>query len=233
LRGINEPEAMTVLETFLATDADYILHDLAALVIYFALFREQDFPEDSPFKAYDFVELLKEQISSGKPSMKQSLAWHFWNCLHGKHLPLRAVREYLLRFWAKQYDQNLGSTFELLFEELIQLSPLDACEIFGEMIERLKEFGEEHQDLMREIWIHGEEDLMRCLAKYPPRLMRVVTVLVEAWKKGAFVYEIVGILESYRLVDAASREAVKAELVKLYSEIKVLKTDFPEIDWSR
>ena len=233
MRGLTESEAKTVLNTFLATQADYILHDVAVLVIYFALFREHDFKEDPPFEARDFVELLKQQISLGKPSMRSSLAWHFWNCLKNKHLTPEEVKEYLLMFWEQPYDQNLASMFDLIFDELAELSPPDACEVFEQMIERLKELGESNREALRDVWIHTTGELMGCLAQFPARLVRIVNMLVDVWKNGGAVYNLVEVLESYRHIEAPGKDLVKTELMRLYREIKDLKPEFPEIDWSR
>ncbi|MEO6543663.1 MAG: hypothetical protein ABIP05_06410, partial [Nitrospiraceae bacterium] len=233
MRGLTESEAKTVLSAFIATQADYILHDVAVLVIYFALFREHDFKEDPPFVALDFVELLKQQISFGKPSMRSSLAWHFWNCLKSKHLTQEQVKEYLRLFWEQPYDQNLASMFDLLLEELAELSPPDACELFEQMIERLKELGESNKESLRGSWIHITGELIRCFAQFPTKLVRTVSILVDIWKNGGFVHELVEVLESYRLLEAPEKDSVKTELMRLYREIKDLKPEFPEIDWSR
>jgi hypothetical protein len=233
MRGISEEEAMTVLRTFLATGADYILHDMAVLVIYFALFRKHNFKEDAPFKAEEFIELLRQQIVSGSSAIRTSLAWHFWKCLTYKQLSLDEVREYLLMFWTHKYDQGLASTFDLIFEELLRISPSDACEIFDQMMERLKEFANEHEGAMREVWISRGSELVAHFAKMPSRLLRVVNVLGDAWKKGALIHDLASILESYRFVDVSEREAVKMEFIGLYQEIKQLNPMFPDIEWTK
>jgi hypothetical protein len=232
MKDIKESEAMTVLRVFLDTEADYILHDLAALIIYFALFRSKDFTGEGLFDAANFVELLKQQISGGRPSMRASLVWHFWKILQAKYLPFEEIREYLPIFWMHEYDQGLASSFDLLFDELIVASPSDASDIFAQMMERLKGFMGRHEKLTAEIWISGVDKLIPLFVDNPHRLLRVVGVLVDARKKGAFIHDLATTLESYRLIAESHRETVKVELRKLHCEIRELDTRFPEIDWS-
>ncbi|MDP3091768.1 MAG: hypothetical protein Q8N04_13885 [Nitrospira sp.] len=143
------------------------------------------------------------------------------------------VKEYLLLFWEQPYDQNLASMFDLLLDELAELSPHDACELFEKMIERLKELGESDNESLRRSWIHITGELLRCFAQFPAKLVRTVSILVDIWKNGGFVHELVKFLESYRLVEAPEKDLVKTELIRLYREIKDLKPEFPEIDWSQ
>ena len=123
--------------------------------------------------------------------------------------------------------------FDLLLDELAELSPPDACELFEQMIERLKELGESDKESLHSSWIHITGELLRCFAQFPTKLVRTASILVDISKNGGFVHELVEVLESYRLVEAPEKESVKTELMRLYREIKDLKPEFPEIDWSR
>lgn len=232
MRDLKEREAKLALRVFLDTEADYILHDLAVLIIYFALFRGKEFTKEGPFVATDFVELLKRQISSGKSSMRASLSWHFWQILKEKYLPFDEIRDYLPWFWIHEYDQDLASSFNLLFDELAVISPSDARDVFAQMMERLKELLDRCEKLTSQVWISEGDRLVSLFADEPHRLLRVVGILVDAWKKGAFIHELPAILGCYRLVGESHRGTVKAEFKRLHFEIRELNPQFPEIDWS-
>lgn len=232
MRDLNESEARAVLTTFLASGVHYVLHDLATFIVYFALFRKDDFKADGPFDAREFIDLLKNQISFGKPSMRSSLAWHLWKIIHEKYLPYEEVRKYLPLFWGNEYDQNLASMFGLIFEELVSVDPGDACELFSRMLEDLKKFSAKNPDSMREIWITETEKIVPLFAIEPMMLVEVVKNLVDAWNKGVFIGELKPIFESYHLVDVNQRDLVKEEFRKMHAQMKQVHPKLVEVDWS-
>jgi hypothetical protein len=185
------------------------------------------------FDPQHLTSLLREQIVSGSPSMRESLAWHFWNCMNNKSLTVDEAKPYLLLFWNGPYQQRLASMFDLIWEVLLDAAPSFACELFVMMAEKLKQFTEERPNLHGEVWTTKVEELVGALAQNAPEtLLNVVEILMSACKKGAFIHELPGVLESYRYIDVSHRQAIKAQFQVLYKDIKGLNPKFPDVNWS-
>ncbi len=230
LRDVNEAEAEEILRTFLATGQDYILQDLAALVVYFALFRSKQWPDDPPFDPKLFIEMLKDQIVSGDKSIRASLAWNFWKTLSEKHLPYDEIREYFPLFWDGAYDTHLTSMCALSTQELTRIAPEDAIALFKRMLEKTKEHidevpGEHH-------WLNSVEEVLPLLAAQPDELVAVVSALKDLWMKGMYVGDPTVIFGSFRRVEQLHRQRAKAKLKALYDEMKAAHPPLVDVDWS-
>jgi hypothetical protein len=230
LRDVNEREAEEILQTFLAIGQDYILQDLAALVVYFALFRRKQWPDDPPFDPKNFIVLLKDQIVSGDKAIRASLAWHFWKTVSEKHLPYSEIREYFPLFWDGAYDTHLASTCASGIEELTTIAPDDALGLFKRMLERTKEHvekfpGEHH-------WLNSVEEVLRLLAANPDELVAVVSTLKDLWMTGMYIGDPAVIFGSFRRVEHFHRRRVKEALKALYDEMKAAHPPLVDVNWS-
>ena len=233
-RDLNEVEAEEVIRALIATDMDDILHDLAALIPYFALFRKNDFPRMGTFNPTIFVGILKDQILNGKAALKGSLIWHFWKMLEQKMLPYEEIREYILLAWKNGYDSDIASSFGLLFEQLAVTAPEDAKNLFEKMIELLKERLKEHPEERHQAWINGTEEIVVLLATEPDRLLKLVSNLKEIWLVGGtYIGDIASIFGSYQSVSVADKERVKTELMKIYQEMKSINANIQPVDWNK
>jgi hypothetical protein len=230
LRDVNEAEAEEILTRFLATEQDYVLHNLAALVVYFALFRHRDWPNDPPFRSRRFVELLKDQIVNGDKSIRASIAWHLWAAVRDKHLPYDEVKEYFPLFWDGTYDSHLTSTCALGIVELTKIAQEDAIALFRRMIRKIQGHadavpGEHH-------WLNATEEVIPLLAAQPGELVAVISELKDLWMKGIYIGEPTVIFGTFRRVDPAQRERVKERLRVIYNEMKAANPRFMDINWS-
>lgn len=233
-RDLNEQEAEEVIRALIATEQDDVLHDLAALIPYFALFRKNDFPDEGSFNPDTFIEILKNQIVSGRPAMKSSLTWHFWKMLEQNTLPYEQIREYILLFWENGYDTSVASMFGLVFEQLAVIAPDDAKNLFEKMIDllgvRLKEDPEERH----QAWINATEEIVALLATEPNRLLKLVDKLKNIWLMGRVYFgDIATIFGSYQKVAPENKERVKVELIKIYEEMKASHPQIQPVDWNK
>jgi hypothetical protein len=230
LRDVNETEGEEILSTFLATKKDYVLHDLAALVVYFALFRSKDWKNDPPFDPGKFVAILKEQIVNGDKSIRASTAWHLWKVLQEKQLPYGEVKEYLTLFWEGPYDSGVVSMFALAIEEIVKVAPEDAVAIFKSMVqkarEHLQQFPGEHHLL------NATEKVIPFLAAQPDELIAVVSDLKDLWMRGAYIGDPAVIFGSFRSVKPERRDWVRKQLRAIYNEMKAVSPKLVDIDWS-
>lgn len=233
-RDLTEAEAEEVLRILIATELDDILHDLPSLILYFALFRKNDFARMGTFNSIIFETILKEQIVNGKRVLKSSLTWHFWNILKEKMLPYEQIREYILLFWANGYDPDMASMFGLVFEQLAINAPEDAKDLFEKMIESLKEHVMTHPAERHQTWINGTEEIVGVMNREPDRLLRLVNNLKEIWLiGGTYIGDITRVFESYQNVPITEKERVKSELMKAYQEMKVVNVRIQPVDWTK
>jgi len=235
-RDWNEEEAEEMLNLFLETKHDDVLHDLAAFIVYFALFREKDSQYyGGQFNPEKFIALLKEQIKNGTDSMSSSLAWHLWKLLTDKVLPYEAIKEYLPLFLEGKYCKNAMSKLSLIFEELAKIAPDDAVMLYEGALERLEEYLKAKPEEGYHHWINGTEEMIPILAKEPKRLIRVVERLKKLWMNGMQTYigDIRTIFGSYELVPSASKEETKLALKTIYEEMKAVHPPLQEVDWTK
>lgn len=233
-RDLNEREAEEVLRILLATEQDDVLHDLATLVAYFALFRKKDFPADGAFKPDVFIEILRDQTMNGKRTMRSSLAWHFWKILEQKLLPYDELREYILLFWENAYDSSVASMFGLVYEQLAIVAPNDARDLFEKMIELLKVHLQNNPAESRQAWVKGTEEVIDLFMAEPDRLLKLVNNLKDIWVMGSvYIGDIAAIFGSYQKVASKDKEHVRSELKKLYEEMKKIHPQIQPVDWSK
>ena len=235
-RDWNEEEAEEMLNLFLETNHDDVLHDLAAFLVYFAFFREKDSQYyGGTFNSEKFVALLKVQIKNGADSMSSSLAWHLWKLLTDKVLPYEAIREYLPLFLEGNYSKNTMSKLALIFEELARIAPEDAVMLYEGALVSLEEYLKTKPEEGYHHWINGTEEMIPILAKEPKKLVRVVERLKNLWMKGMQTYigNIRTIFSSYELVSSESKEKTKLALKAMYDEMKAVHPPLQEIDWTK
>lgn len=236
VRDLNEEEAEEMLNLFLETNHDDVLHDLAALVVYFALFREKDSQYyGGTFNSKKFVALLKEQIKNGISSMRDSLAWHLWKILKDKVLSYKEVKEYLPLFLEGKYARDAMSKLALIFEELTIIAPNDAVTLYERALESLGEYLKTKPKDGYQNWINGTEEMLPILAKEPERLIRVIGRLKNIWMMKAQVYigNIQTIFGSYELVSSEHKKEVKTALKAVYDEMKAAHPPLQEVDWTK
>jgi hypothetical protein len=230
LRDVNETEAEEVLGTFLAAGKDYVLHDLAALVVYFALFRRNDWKDEPAFDPTRFVAILKEQIVRGDVSIRASIAWHLWKVLQAAQLPYGELREYFLLFWEGPYEGGVVSMLALAVEEIVKASPEDAVQIFKRMVQKAKEhmerFPAEHR------WLNATEKIIPFMAARPDELVAVVSDLKDLWMKGAYIGDPAVIFGSFRHVSAERREWARERLKAIYDAMKAVSPKLVDVEWS-
>lgn len=232
-RDLSEEQATEMASILLATKDASIYRDLAPLIIYFALFRQHQYSDLEPFNPDVFLNLLDEQIRHGLPEMRSSLAWHFWKALSDRAVSITDVRRYLYLFWEGPYERRVASNFGLIFEVLAAASPEDAVILFEGMLERLTQALRTGQGKPLDYWVSGFESVAPLLGCFPEHLIRVSTLLKEAWIAGCIFVGLPTLFESYASVPNCSRARVKAHLQAIYSEMKEVQPKLPTVDWSK
>ncbi len=235
-RDWNEEEAEEMLTLFLETKHNDVLHDLAAFIVYFALFREKDSQYyGGTFNPEKFIALLKEQIRDGADAMSSSLAWHLWKLLTDKVLPYETIKEYIPLFLDGKYSAGAMSKLALIFEELTKIAPEDAVTLYERALEHLDEHLKSKPEERHQHWINGTEEMLPILAKEPKRLLAVIERLKDMWMRKVQLYvgNIKTIFESYELVPVEQKDEVKAALKAMYDEMKAVHPPLQEVDWTK
>ena len=230
LRDVSEAEAEEILQRFLATRQDDVLHNLAALVVFFALFRDTHWHDDPPFDRRKFVEILKGQIIGGDGSIRAAIAWHLWKIVQEKHLPYAEVREYFPMFWNGAYDSHVASMCAIALEELAALAPDDGIVLFNRMVRSTLDYVNGNPP--RTPWLYGTEKMMLLLARRPDDLAAVLPDLGGLWMKGVYIGDLTVIFQSFRLVDTARRNEIKQRLQGLHAEMKGVHPQLVDVCWS-
>lgn len=234
IRDLSEEEAEEMLKLFIDTKHDDVLHDLAAYVMYFAFLREKDSQYyGGQFRSDKFTTLLKEQIINGANSISSSLAWHFWKCLTDKVLTYEEIKDYLPLFLEGDYSGKAMSKLSLIFEELIEIAPDDALNLYERSLDLLENFLKKNPENAHQHWVDATEEMIPVLATDPKRLVGVINTLKNIWLTGFQIYigSIKTIFESYTLVSSEHKEATKNSLRAIYKEMKEKHPPLQEVNW--
>ena len=236
VRDLNEDEAEEMLNLFLETNDDEVYNNLAAFVVYFALFREADSQYyGGKFNPDKFIALLKEQIKNGAPSISGSIAWHLWKILTDKVLPYEAIKEYLPLFLEGKYASGAMTKLALIIEELSKTVPDDAAVLYERAVESLENYLKTKPKDGYQYYIEGTEEVLPILAKEPKRLLAAVGRLKNIWmaEKQIYVGNIATIFSTYQLVPAEHKEETKKALKVIYDEMKTANPLLQEVDWTK
>jgi hypothetical protein len=230
LRQLNEEEALEVINTFLQFDNEDVMRDFAALVIYFALFRKNDWVDDGVFDCTEFVLILKNQIVSGNDKLRGSIAWHLWKILDDNELPYDVVKEYIFLFNEGDYNDHVLSMLALSVEKIISISPQDAISLYVGIIQKIKDYLNADPKNVH-WWINSTEEILPLLAAHPDMLLKIISDLKYLWQRGVHIGDPKVFFEIYRDVEQSRREEVKKELQSFYGEMLKSYPTLVNIDW--
>ena len=231
LRDVDEGEAVEIITLFLNTKEEYVLHDLAALVVYYALFRYKDWPKKGNFDSSQLIRILKEQIVNGDDSIKSSIAWHLWKIIKEKYLPYSEVKEYVWLFLSGKYNPQVISMLALTIEELAKTDKTEAIALYKETVNKIADFLRENPG-QNHYWLNSTEEVLPLMAPDPSELMDVVRKLMDLWKNGVYVGDPTVIFNLYKLVPTELKDGVKNELMDMYKKMKSINPHVADINWS-
>lgn len=231
LRDINEKEAEEVINLFLNTKQEYIMRDLAALIIYFAFFRKNDWADDYVFNPKLFIDILNQQIISGDEHIRASIAWHLWKILEEDQLSYDDIKKYIFLFNDGPYNQNVSSMLALSVEKIIELAPDDAARLYVDMVSKIKNYLDLNPNHHHH-YISSTEKILPIVAYNPDRLLALISDLISLWERGVYIGDPKVFFEVYRIVSKDKRDMIKKKLETFYNDIKVAFPALVDIDWS-
>ena len=77
VRDVSDAEAWEIV-TKLADRVDHQLDRIAALMIYYAVYRGRQFPELGGFDSGRFRQFLRQTLKQGRPDLRCTLVWSIW-----------------------------------------------------------------------------------------------------------------------------------------------------------
>lgn len=232
LRDVSTNEAKEIIETFLNTKDKDVLHELAPLVLYFALLRKSEWKDEPFFNSTEMVKILKDQINNGDDSIRSSMVWHLWKVIQDKVLPYDDVREYVHLYFESSYSHNVVSMLAFIIEELTKNNPKEAIFLYKRMLEQIRDHIEKYPEDTGH-WINSTEEVIVLLYDQPDTLLEIVTLLKDFWIKRMYIGDPKLIFESYRNVPTERKEEVKVKLKEMYENMQSINPHLPDIDWTQ
>ena len=238
MRFLDEEQAMHVLRFFLYQkndeyQPDYVTHNIAPLLIFFAEFRKDSFSAFSllSFNPANFQNLLREVIKTARPRLKTTIVWHFWKTIESDPKTYAQLKKYVPRFFEGEFQEEPLSQYEFLAEKVLVQSPEEAVWIFKQEIEYLKRALE--KQIGREdwtIWFHNPEDLVEAVAQCDPdSLANILGVLRNISLKRGYVGNLARIFSSYKKAPAELQGRLAQEIEPLYESLRFHDPNLPPL----
>lgn len=216
------------------------IDEAAPLLIYFAVFRERHFknPDGIDKKGFE-PELLKNKLidvikSNNKNYMniQGSIAWNFWKLLQDQPEEFDVIKPYIDLLSDKPYQKNCYHDLERIIEDWIERKPEVCIVWFEKLIKSLSNYIKDNGDKVREIWISPEKTITFIAQHYPKSLLSSISILVDLWKKGAFVGSPKEIFESYKTISNPElKNQAKKQIRTWYNQMKKINPKIQQTDF--
>jgi hypothetical protein len=230
MRDLSENDAKEMLSIMLNTKKDYVLHDLAPLLLYYALFRKDNFLEEGVFNSVPFEEMVMENILNGDENLRSSMAWHLWQVLKDDLMKYSDISKYIEAYFVGEYNQHTYSMLMFGIEEIAKKDPKTAVSIFKKVITKIKDYIETHTEGYP-YYINSSEEIIDILSSEPDELIGLMDELKSLWLKRIYVGDVKTIFEVYKKVAPDRKSEVKGKMQEIYKEIKKVNPHLVELDW--
>jgi hypothetical protein len=137
---LTEKEATEVIQRLSAVGELDGIHNRCGLLLYFALFRENQFPDLPPFDPARFKERLHEELRNGEPRFRTSLIWQMAGGAEEKTYPFEAMRPYLTSFVSGEYEDGAFLHLRRICGIHLKDHPEDLCPIILGALRKLADY---------------------------------------------------------------------------------------------
>lgn len=230
MRDLNEDEARKMLTIMLDTKSEFILHDLAPLLLYYAIFRKDNFLEGGAFNSEPFEEMVVENILNGDDNLNSSMAWHLWQVLKDDLMMYSDISKYIEAYFVGEYSQHTYPMLMFGIEEIAKKDPKTAVSIFKNVIAKIKDYIESHTEGYP-YYINSCEEIIDILSSDPDELIDLMDELKILWLKRIYVGDVKTIFEIYKKVALDRKTEVKSKMQEIYEEIKKVNPHIVEVNW--
>lgn len=217
--------------------------DFDALLVYFAIYRENHFKEDKypeDVRNYDSdyaKERLEEVVLSEDPvllNLRSGIAWNIWKILSEGEGEFDKLSVWIDKFFTTKYDNHLFHNFERIIEDHIDNKTGKCLEWFVMLVKAAAQNAQERPDPGREIWLSTQTgDILQKLAKgKPDQLIGVVENLYQLWLKNAYIGGIAEVFSSYQYIDGEPlRNEAKVRFQEFYQQMKKINPKLQDVEW--
>ena len=98
IQDLDSDTALRIIKSVLSIAESEATNDIAWMIVYYSLFREQHFPELGPFKSDAIKDLLKDQLTNGAPSIRAATLQQLKNTLDRNECDFAQVAPFLEAF---------------------------------------------------------------------------------------------------------------------------------------
>lgn len=236
-RNLTTEEVKEVLDSLFNAD------DFDALLVYFAIYRENHFKENKyPEDVRNYnpayaKKILEEVVLSEDPellNLRSGIAWNIWKILSEGESEFDKLSVWIDKFLTTKYDNHLFHNFERIVEDHISSKTSKCLEWFTKLVKAAAENAQERPDPGREIWLSTQTgDVLQKLAKENPnQLVEVVKNLHQLWLKNAYIGGIAEVFSSYQYIeDETLRNEAKKRFQEFYQQMKEINPKLQDVDW--
>jgi len=233
LRLLDEQKALYVLKSFLykpegGFNPDYVTHEIAPLLIFFAEFRRDHEPG---FNSAEFETLLMTVIESASPRLKTTIVWHIWKTIENDPKTYPRLRKYIPIFFKGEFEEEPLSQYEFLIEKILLQSPTDAVEVFKMEIDYLKRalYKKPFQENWT-LWFHNPESIVEAVAENDPgSLLGILDVLKEISLRHGYIGDVTKVFSSFRKAPAELQEQLSTEITPMYETLRAVMPNLPPL----
>ncbi len=232
-KDLNTQEAERVLEALKITD------ESAGLFIYFGIFRKRHYKtQNIKFNAKRLEKKLKEVIikKDKKYSRLQSkISWYFWKILSENRNEFETIKPYIDLILKQPYRRGIYDPIERIIKDWIEEKPEICSKWYIQMLENISEFLKEksHFKFHNGVWLLYTEEIIEEIAKIQSKdLLKIMEILINLWKKGAYIGNLKRLFESFKLIsDEKQKIKIKKEFQNMYNLVKKLNSKIERIEW--
>lgn len=237
MRFLDATTAEYVLKTFLYNKdnelrPDYVLHNVAPLVIYYAVFRKGIL--DDNFQDSKMKELLRTVIQNATPVLKSTLVWHFWKTIEASSENYPVLQDYIPLFFEGDFDYEPLGQYDFLVEKVMSFDPLEAIKIFQLELQYLSRYLSSRNvssQQGRPIWFYHVEQVVEQIALHKPEIFtEVLSILTSIYKLGGYIGDLPKIYSAYKKAPLEKQEALKTYATKLYDSLRINGQHLPPLE---
>ena len=230
---------LSTRETEQVLNALKITEESAGLFVYFGIFRQRHYKNQSiKFNGKKLEKKLKGILQNNKEEyqrLKASIAWHLWKILDENRDEFETIRPYIDLILEQPYQRDIYDDIERIISDWIKDKPNICIQWYKQMLSKISEFIEKSKrtQIQGGLWLMHTEVIIETLARYNSNeLLEVMKKLVSFWKEGVFIGSPKGLFENFKLIpNEKQRTRVKGEFQKWYNSMRKINPKIEKIDW--
>lgn len=242
VKDLTENESTFVLENLIN------IHEVASLLVYYALFREGHYkkgqeagdifgkitPEIFHYSSNKANQLLEKVITNSSYTyLRNQIAWQYYQILREVPGEFCRLVSYIDKLFTLPFDRELYSKLELILEDWYgKTSTCDnpSHQWLMTYIQKASDYSKSYPSEQVDLWITIDDLLSKVAEFHAEDLKTLLLNLYEIWMKNGYIGEFNVIFSAYKFIRDPE---VKADILKvskdIYSKMKAVKPTIKEI----